>query len=50
VPVEVLERAKEVLAELEGRHVETKGRPARNRRAPVAEQPGLFETTREPGA
>jgi DNA mismatch repair protein MutS len=50
VPVEVLERAKEVLAELEGRHVEAKGRPARKRRGQGAEQPGLFEAMGEPGA
>jgi DNA mismatch repair protein MutS len=43
VPAEVLGRAKDVLAELEGRHVETKSRTARKRRA-IAEKPGgLFE-------
>jgi DNA mismatch repair protein MutS len=43
VPSEVLDRAKEVLAELEGRHVETKGRTGRRRRGPVDKQRGLFE-------
>jgi DNA mismatch repair protein MutS len=43
VPVEVLERAKQVLADLEGHHVEAKGRPARKRRGPLEQQPGLFE-------
>jgi DNA mismatch repair protein MutS len=43
VPGEVLERAEDVLAELEGRHVETKGRPARRRRGPKEEQAGLFD-------
>jgi DNA mismatch repair protein MutS len=43
VPGEVLERAKDVLAELEGRHVETKGRAPHRRRATKQEQGGLFE-------
>jgi DNA mismatch repair protein MutS len=43
VPSEVLDRAKDVLAELEGRQVETKGRPARKRRGPREQQGGLFE-------
>jgi DNA mismatch repair protein MutS len=47
VPGEVLERAKEVLAELEGRHVETKGRAALKRRVATEEQRGLFEGMRE---
>jgi len=47
VPGEVLERAKEVLAELEGRHVETKGRQTRKRRGAREEQGGLFEAMKE---
>jgi DNA mismatch repair protein MutS len=43
VPDEVLERAREVLAELEGRHVEAKSRrPPSRRRAGGAGGPGLF--------
>jgi DNA mismatch repair protein MutS len=42
VPGEVLDRAKQVLAELEGRHFDTKGRPLRKRRGPREEQAGLF--------
>jgi DNA mismatch repair protein MutS len=43
VPGEVLERAKSVLAELEGRHVGEKGKPARKRQGPVEDQGNLFE-------
>jgi DNA mismatch repair protein MutS len=43
VPGEVLERAQDVLAELEGRHVDTKGRSARRRRGPKEDQRGLFD-------
>jgi DNA mismatch repair protein MutS len=44
VPEEVLERAGEVLTELESRHVSTKARPIapRKRRRSTAEAPGLF--------
>ena len=48
VPGEVLERAKEVLAELEGRHVEAKGRPGRKRRGTKDQQGGLFEGMEQP--
>jgi DNA mismatch repair protein MutS len=48
VPGEVLERAKEVLAELEGRHVETKGRQGRKRRGTKDQQGGLFEGMEQP--
>jgi hypothetical protein len=44
----VLERAKEVLAELEGRHVEAKGRPGRKRRGTKDQQGGLFEGMEQP--
>jgi DNA mismatch repair protein MutS len=47
VPGEVLERAKEVLAELEGRHVDSKGRNIRKRRGPKEQQGGLFEGLKE---
>jgi DNA mismatch repair protein MutS len=43
VPVEVLDRAKSVLAELEGRHVGLKGRPARKRQGPQEQQGSLFD-------
>jgi DNA mismatch repair protein MutS len=43
VPAEVLDRAKDVLAELEGRHVDTKGRQAKKRRGPTEKKAGLFE-------
>jgi DNA mismatch repair protein MutS len=43
VPGEVLERAKEVLVDLEGRQVTTKGKPARKRKGPREQQGGLFE-------
>jgi DNA mismatch repair protein MutS len=43
VPEEVLERAKEVLTELETRHLNTKDRrPYRRRRREPQDQPGLF--------
>jgi DNA mismatch repair protein MutS len=44
VPKPVLDRAQEVLTELESRHVETKerGRPGRKRRHDHSPQPGLF--------
>jgi DNA mismatch repair protein MutS len=43
VPGEVLDRAKEVLAELEGRHVHTRARSTRRRRGPAEATGGLFE-------
>jgi DNA mismatch repair protein MutS len=44
VPDEVLDRAKEVLLELETRHVETRAptHPGRKRRRPAPDQPSLF--------
>jgi DNA mismatch repair protein MutS len=44
VPEEVLDRAKEVLSELESHHVETQQRPGatRRRRREAVPQPGLF--------
>jgi DNA mismatch repair protein MutS len=47
VPADVLNRAQEVLADLEAHHVETKARPVtvRRRRRPPAEEPaGLFSS------
>jgi DNA mismatch repair protein MutS len=42
VPEDVLDRAREVLAELEAHPLETPGRAARRRRRPPPPQPGLF--------
>jgi DNA mismatch repair protein MutS len=52
VPAEVLERAKEVLADLEAHHVQTKGRPigVRRRRRPVEEDVGLFRDLEDEAA
>ncbi len=47
VPAEVLERAREVLAELEALHVETPDRPGRIRRPRVV-QASLFARTEDP--
>jgi DNA mismatch repair protein MutS len=51
VPEEVLDRAKEVLAELEAHHVETRGRrPPARRRAGRPSQPSLFGEMEPPEA
>src|SRR5207248_506593 len=42
VPKMVLNRAQEVLTELETRHLDTKERSGRRRRREVSPQPGLF--------
>ena len=47
VPEEVLDRAKEVLAELEGHQVHARRRPAGARRRPPADQPSLFADVEE---
>jgi DNA mismatch repair ATPase MutS len=48
VPAEVLDRARDVLAELEAHHVNTPERPGARIRRPKVVQPSLFANTEDP--